>query len=117
MDSDRDRREVAQDFADVERMTRTVLRGAAAFALASPIWLLLLLVLPALGAAPLGSFMIATVAAAFLAWAGLRWIAPRRREARAAGRPVAPPGARRALLVGVGVVVLLYLAFVLRAGG
>lgn len=117
MASDRDRREVAQDFADVERMTRTVLRGAAAFAVASPIWFLLLLVLPALGAAPLGSFMIATAVAGFLAWAGLRWIAPRRHRALERQRPSAPPGARRAVVIGIGVLAVLYLAFVLRAGG
>jgi hypothetical protein len=98
-----------------------VARAAAAFAVASPIWLLLLVVLPAAGAAPLGAFMIATGVTVVLAWAGLRWIAPRR-DARpergdpADRAPAMPAGVRRLLIATAATVALVYLLFVLRAG-
>jgi hypothetical protein len=98
-----------------------VVRAAAAFGVASPVWLVLLVLLPETGLGPTSSFAIATVVAAALAYAGLRWFFPRRPAASAREREAAAaPGAgrpRRLVLAGVGVVALAYLIFVLRAAG
>gem|GEM_PF-5612912 len=118
---------MTEDFADIERITRRVGRGAAAFGVASPVWLVLLLLLPEAGLGPMSSFVLATGATALLAWAGLRWFLPRRAATAAgaagtasAGAAVADPAARRTrrlVLGAAGAIALAYLVFVLRAAG
>lgn len=94
------------------------MRGTVAFAVASPVWLLLLLVLPAIGMAPMVSLVLATIVTGVLAWIGLRWFTPpSRRPARPPDRPPGPFDGTRRWLIGAGVLIALgYLILVLRAG-
>jgi hypothetical protein len=94
-------------------------RAAAAFAVASPIWLLLLVAIPQAGVSPATSFVIATAVTAVLAWAGIRWFVPasRRGATRREPRPPSPfAGTRRWLIGAAALIAVAYLVLVLRAG-
>jgi hypothetical protein len=119
-------RQVSADFADYDRWLRRAGSLAGAFAVAAPLWLLLLLVLPRLGLGAIGGLVGASGVAGGLAiWGERRW---RRRVAAGAGapdgaarrgRPATVPfgrGARWAA-VALGVLIVLYLVLVARAGG
>ena len=106
----------------MERLTRAVGQYAVAFALTSPVWLILLLLLPAAGLGPGLSFLFSSLLAAAVALAGRRWFlanAGRGEEIGGTGvltRARSLSRTARWTMVLCGGLILLYVVLVTRAG-
>lgn len=109
--------------ADVERVTRVVGQYAVAFALTSPVWLMLLVLIPLTGLGPGLSFVFASLLAGGAALAGRRWFlrnAGARGETTGGAGPLAraralSPAVRWTMVLFAGLI-LLYVVLVTRAG-
>jgi hypothetical protein len=107
--------ETERDFDDIARVTGIFVHYAKAFLIALPLWLVLLLLLPRWGVPEIPSLLGASIIAGGLAIAGGRMTrhpATSRGGKRRRLSPVA-----RVTFLGLGVVLVLYLVVVLRAGG
>lgn len=110
--------ELLRDVDDVRRVQRLVGTYVIAFAIASPVWLALLLLFPATGLGVGLSLLFASVAASALALTGRRWFmrnAGMRGDERPTRALTLSPAVKRTMLVCAGLIVL-YVVLVTRAG-
>ncbi|MFN8123373.1 MAG: hypothetical protein U0237_13175 [Thermoleophilia bacterium] len=111
--------ELLRDVDDVRRIQRAVGSYVIAFAIASPIWLMLLLVLPRTGIGVGLSFFFASLLASGIALYGRSWFLKnagvRRREGATTLALTLSPAIKRTMLVCAGLI-LLYVVLVTRAG-
>ncbi|MCC6830945.1 MAG: hypothetical protein IT200_06330 [Thermoleophilia bacterium] len=111
--------ELLQDVDDVRRVQRAVGTYVIAFAITSPIWLMLLLVLPRTGIGAGLSLLFASLVATGVALYGRSWFLRNAGvRAREGGTTVAltlSPAVKRTMLVCAGLI-LLYVVLVTRAG-
>lgn len=122
MDSDHpplDDVELLRDVDDVRRVQRVVGTYVIAFAIASPLWLMLLLVLPRTGIGVGLSFFFASLLATGIALYGRGWFlknsGARGREGSTTLALTLSPAVKRTMLVCAGLI-LLYVVLVTRAG-
>ena len=106
----------------LDKLDRVSWRVARCFALGLPVWLLLLLVLPAFipFLNPLSGLLLATFGAGLALWAMERRVSRRRRAADAApDAPDAPrrSGSARLVIAGAIAVFVIYGVVVIFAGG
>ena len=106
----------------LDKLDRVSWRVARCFALGLPVWLLLLLFLPALipFLNPLSALLLATLGAGLACWAMERRVTRRRRAADAApDAPDAPrrSGSARLVIAGAIAVFVIYGVVVIFAGG
>jgi len=111
--------ELLQDVDDVRRVQRAVGTYVIAFAITSPIWLMLLLVLPRTGMGAGLSLFFASLVATGIALYGRSWFlrnaGARAREGGTTLALTLSPAVKRTMLVCAGLI-LLYVVLVTRAG-
>jgi hypothetical protein len=106
----------------LDKLDRVSWRVARCFALGIPVWLLLLLFLPALipFLTPLSGLMLATLGTALACWAMERRVTRRRRAAGAVTdgpRARHNPGSARLVIAGLIALFVIYGVVVIFAGG